>query len=134
MSDEEEVQEIEESTSGDEEQDPCVLHGMDEESAVEREAKKLRRHRHAHRPPTVEEMREHLRTHLLYRSWCQHCGSGRGVSTQHQRRSYVDDSVEVATVAVDYCFLRNTPGEILIFVLIMRDRETRVPFRSCCSR
>ena len=50
--------------------------------------------------------------------------SGRGVSTQHRRRNLGEDSVEVATVAVDYCFLRNTTGEESIPVLVMRDRET----------
>ena len=37
VSDEGEVQEIEESTSDDEEQDPSVLHGIDEQSETERE-------------------------------------------------------------------------------------------------
>ena len=36
VSDEEEVQEIEESPSDDEEQDHCVLHGIDDESEIER--------------------------------------------------------------------------------------------------
>ena len=71
----------------------------------------------------MEEIQEHLRTHVPYRSRCQHCVSGRGVSTQHRRRIPGKDSVEVATVAVD-C-LRNTPGEDSIPVLVMRDRETR---------
>ena len=66
-----------------------------------------------------------MRTHLPHRSWCQHCVSGRGVGTQHQRRTLSEDSVEVATVAVDYC-LRNTPGKDSIPVLVMRDRETRL--------
>ena len=67
VSNEEEVQEIEESTSDDDEQDHCVSHGIDDESVIEREARQLRRQRHAHRPPTVEHMREHLRTHRPYR-------------------------------------------------------------------
>ena len=52
--------------------------------------------------------------------------SGRGVSTQHRWRTPGEDSVEVATVAADYCFLRNTPGEESIPELVMRDRETRL--------
>ena len=100
VSDEEEVQELEESTSDNEEQDPCVSHRIDHDSEVERGARQLRRPRRAHRPPTVEEMQEHLRSHLPYKFWCQHCVSGRGVSTQHRRRNPGEDSVEVATVAV----------------------------------
>ena len=34
--------------------------------------------------------------------------------------------MDVATVALDYCFLRNMPGEESIPVLVMRDRETRM--------
>ena len=37
----------------------CVVHRIDDESETEREARQLRRQRHAHRPPTVE-MQEHL--------------------------------------------------------------------------
>ena len=124
VSDEEEVQEIEESTSDDEEQDPSVSHGIDDESEIGREARQLRRQRRAHCPSTVEEIQEHLRTHLPYKSWCHHCVSGRGVSTQHRGRSPGEDSVEVAAVAVDCCFLRNTPGEESIPVLVMRDQRT----------
>ena len=83
VSDEEEVQEIEESTSDDEEQDPSVLHGIQDESEIETEARQLRRQRRAHRPPTVKEMQEHLRAHLPCGTWCQHCVFGRGVSTHH---------------------------------------------------
>ena len=124
VSDEEEVQEIEESPSDDEEQDHCVLHGIDDESEIERERRPLRRQRHSHRLPTSSEMKEHLRTHLPYRSWCQHCVSGRGVGTQRRQRNPGEDSVEVAIV--DHCFLRNTPGEESIPVLVMRDPETRL--------
>ena len=42
VSDEEEVQEIEESTSDDEEQDPCLLHRIDHESEIERKARQFR--------------------------------------------------------------------------------------------
>ena len=68
----------------------------------------------------------HLRTHLPYRSWCPHCVSGRGVSSQHRRRDPGEDQVDVATVALDYCSLRNMPSGECIPVLVMRDRETRM--------
>ena len=69
MSDEAEVREIKEGTSDDEEQDPSVLYRIGDESEIEREARQIRRQRQAHRRPTVEEIQEHLRTHLPYRSW-----------------------------------------------------------------
>ena len=47
VSDEEDVQESEESTSDDEEEDPCVLYGIADESEIEREARQLREQRNA---------------------------------------------------------------------------------------
>ena len=79
---EEEVEEIEERTSDHEEEDHCVLHGIDDESEIQRVARQLRRQRHAYPPPKVEEIQEHLRTHLPFRSWCQHCVSGRSIDRE----------------------------------------------------
>ena len=90
-----------------------ALQGFDVDSETERETRQVRRQRRAHRPPTSEEIQEHLRTHLPYRS-------------QHRRRDPGEYQVDVATVALDYCFLRNMPGEESIPVLVMRDRETRM--------
>ena len=39
--------------------------------------------------------------------------------------------MEVPTVAVDYCFSRNAPGEESIPVLLMGDRETRLHCVRC---
>ena len=76
-----------------------------------------------HRPPTAEEVREHSRTHLPYRSWCPQCVGRLGISTQHRRKKPREDAVEVATVALEYCFLRNLAGEesvpILPFLILI---------------
>ena len=113
------------STSDDEEQDLACCTGL-------MTSPKLRE-RHENSVDNVmrivllqwQAMKEHLRTHLSFRSWCQHCVSGRGVSAQHRRRTPGKNSVEVATVAADRCFFRNTPNEESIPELVVRDTETR---------
>ena len=52
--------------------------------------------------PTKAELDEHYPLHLTYRSWCEHCGSGRGLSTQHRS---VGGPVEDVTWNMDYCFV-----------------------------
>ena len=52
--------------------------------------------------PTKADIEEHLPLHLNYRSWCSHCVSGRGLSTQHRS---VAGPVEDVTWHMDYCFL-----------------------------
>ena len=47
VSDEEDVQDSEEGTSNDEELDSCLLHRIDHESEIEREARQLREKRNA---------------------------------------------------------------------------------------
>ena len=117
---------VNECSSESNEEEQHALQGFDVDSETERETRQVRHQRRAHRPPTSEEIQEHLRTHLPYRSWCPHCVSGRGVSSQHRRRDPGKDQVDKATVALDCCFLRNMPGEESIPVLVMRDRETRM--------
>ena len=121
VSDEVEVQEIEESPSDGEEQDQCVLHGIDDESEIERERRPLRRQRYAHRLKC-----KNISARISRAGAGANTVSSRGVGTQHRRRNPGHDSVEVATVAVDHCFLRNTPGEESIPVLVMKDPETRL--------
>ena len=35
--------------------------------------------------PTAADVELHNRTHLPYRSWCEHCVKGRGRNTAHRR-------------------------------------------------
>ena len=50
VSDVEEIKDVEESTSDDEEQDHCVFHEIDDESEIERGVRQPSRQRHAPRP------------------------------------------------------------------------------------
>ena len=56
------------------------------------------------RMPSVEEVEEHEKTHLPYRSWCKHCVAGRG--TEHPCRKG-EGGGEVPEFLLDWAF----PGE-----------------------
>ena len=51
--------------------------------------------------PSTEEVEEHNRTHIPYRSWCQWCVAGRGRGDQH--RSSPESSIPI--VGVDYFYI-----------------------------
>ena len=44
--------------------------------------------------PTREEVEHHERHHCPFRAWCSHCVKGRGVNTQHRKKT-VDEDKEV---------------------------------------
>ena len=71
---------------------------------VDEDTAEFRVPRKALRPytPTKADIEEHFPLHLNYRSWCPHCVSGRGLSTQHRS---VAGPVEDVTWHMDYCFL-----------------------------
>ena len=74
-----------------EDEEQYALQGVDESSDAERE--RLHRQRHAHRPPTSEEMREHLRTHFFTRvGACTACLDV-GISSQNRRKGSGEDIV-----------------------------------------
>ena len=94
---------------------------------IEQEARRAAHQRRQHRAPTEQEMEEHRGTHLPYRSWCPHCVAGRGPGTQHRKTRAADEKERgVASVAVDYCFLRNAVGGDYVPVVVMEDYDTRL--------
>ena len=106
--DEKYVQEIEERTCR-RRAGPVCYTGMMMSLRL-REARQLRRQRHANRFHTVTGNAKNIpHTSPVQELVPTLCVSS-AVSTQHRRRTPSEDWVEVATVAVDCC-LRNTPGE-----------------------
>ena len=49
--------------------------------------------------PTVEELDKHELTHVVFRSWCRHCVSGRSRENPHRRRT--------PKVMLDWMFFTN---------------------------
>ena len=53
--------------------------------------------------------------------------AGPGVSTKHQKRDEQENR-SVATVAYEYCFLRNAVGDDYVPVLVMKDWDSKMLF------
>ena len=53
--------------------------------------------------PSQREIDEHERTHMPFRSWCEHCVKGRAQSTPHYHRDHSED--QVPTISWDYWFI-----------------------------
>jgi hypothetical protein len=100
---------------------------------VSEEARSVCKKRHCDKAPTQSERDEHRRTHLPYRSWCPECVAGRGRDAPRSPAPQEDRDVE--SVAYDYCFMRNAPGENYSPVLVSKDKQTKllmahvVPFK-----
>ena len=94
-----------------------------EEEFAKRDNKDVR-HRRVAYAPTLKERLEHARTHIPYRSLCKTCVAVRGLDTQH--RSKQKDERDVASVALDYCFLRNESGGEYVPVIVMKDYDTKI--------
>ena len=67
---------------------------------------------------------EHNRTHLPYRSWCQHCVRGWGQSRDHRKLQSAKDRI-VPHVVMDYCFLGAEGDESTAPILVVKDTSTR---------
>ena len=50
--------------------------------------------------PTEEEMVEHRKTHLPYRSWCEECVAGKGRVDPHRRQEFEEDAKPI--LELDY--------------------------------
>ena len=74
--------------------------------------------------PSLEEEREHMLTHLPYRSWCVHCVRGKGRAMDHRRQG--DSERRVPEVHLDYCFLGSAVDARPKTVLVAKDRESRM--------
>ena len=78
----------------------------EEEDAVE----EVRAPQIARKPdtPTKAQIEAHFPLHAEYRSWCEFCVAGKGISRHHKRGDPEEEATGV-TVSVDYCFW--TPEE-----------------------
>ena len=77
--------------------------------------------------PSVEEVQQHMLTHLPYRSWCPHCVRGRGKEMDHKRKAQRDEP-SVPEYHMDYCFPGDEDGQRLT-VLVVVERDTRMKKR-----
>ena len=99
--------------------------GRDEETVGE-EVEESGRHRakalHDPRTLSERERREHMLTHLPYRSWCTICVGARGYALPHPHQDEISD---IATVCADYFYMgeREHPG--CICSIIIKDARSK---------
>ena len=74
--------------------------------------------------PSREEVEEHNRTHLPYRSWCAHCVRGWGESRSHRNLKAASER-SVPHVVMDYCFMGQEGEETTMPILAIKDTKTR---------
>ena len=77
------------------------------------------------KPPSQNELEEHMTTHLPYRTWCKHCVSGRGLS-EHHRKKLRGLEQEVPVISIYYAYLGSSEdkeGERVQPIIVLKDRK-----------
>ena len=54
--------------------------------------------------PTAAEVDAHPPPHLVFRFWCPHCTTGKGIATQHRNSTGKVTELGV-TLSLEYCFM-----------------------------
>ena len=87
------------------------------------------------RKPSRAEVSQHEVTHLPYRSWCDLCVSGRGLSSPHKTKSPYDtaEDTRIAKVAFDWAFFRDKVGDQTLNVLVGVDLHSSARFAITAS-
>lgn len=79
------------------------------------------------RQPTEEERREHEVSHLPYRTWCQDCIRGKGLTQGHRRQSMEEDEKgkKRPLIAMDYFYLGQNEEQSLPILAIVEEQTGR---------
>ena len=74
--------------------------------------------------PTSEEVEEHMKSHVPYRSWCRHCVRGGGRDLPHKKSP---DEATLPELHLDFFFMgeEEKPG-VTVTILAMRERTTKM--------
>ena len=81
--------------------------------------------------PSRQERVEHDLTHCPYRSWCEHCVHGKGVSHGHFQRQ-PDEESSIPLIGVDYAFVIKTDADQKqlseVTTMVAKDRRSKCVF------
>ena len=74
--------------------------------------------------PSINEVEEHMVTHIPFRDWCAHCVRGNSKSDPHHKSAR--DINEVPEVSLDYMYMESGSHEEQLGMptLVVRDRKT----------
>ena len=59
--------------------------------------------------PSQKEVEEHERTHLPFRSWCEHCVKGKAKSHPHYKQD--EEDVGIPTISWDYFYMKDEDSD-----------------------
>ena len=59
--------------------------------------------------PSKKEVEEHERTHLPFRSWCEHCVNGKAKSHPHFKKD--EEEIGIPTISWDYFYMKDEEEE-----------------------
>ena len=107
----------------------CNVSDADDEGEVDRGARKTKKMNDPQKP-SKEEVEEHCKTHLPFRSWCRHCVRGRGKEMAHYRQ---EGESTMNEVHLDFFFmgLENEPGKTVPILAAKERRSKMVRALSC---
>ena len=82
--------------------------------------------------PSQEELDDHMRTHIPFRSWCPHCVKGQGQNQPHKQGQ--GESGLIPIVCMDYMFMNSSGKEPKegeeeekgMPTLVIKDESTKV--------
>lgn len=105
----------------------CNVSDADDEGEVDRGARKTKKMNDPQKP-SKEEVEEHCKTHLPFRSWCRHCVRGRGKEMAHYRQ---EGESTMNEVHLDFFFmgLENEPGKT-VPILAAKERRSKMVMAS----
>ena len=104
---------------------------VDHEEEVERGARATKKMNDP-KKPSREEVEEHAKTHLPFRSWCRHCVRGRGKEMAHYR---TDETSGLREMHVDFFFMgrEHEPGKTVPTVAV-KERKPKMMIATVVPR
>jgi hypothetical protein len=103
----------------------------DDEEEGERGARKMKKMNDP-KKPTKEEVEDHEKLHLPFRSWCRHCVRGRGKELAHYR---TDETSGCHEIHLDFFFMgrEHEPGKTVPIVAV-KERRSKMVMASVVPR
>jgi len=81
--------------------------------------------------PSQDEVDEHERTHMPFRSWCKHCVFGKAKNDPHRKHAAQDATVPC--ISIDYMYMhegrdREPSDQDVLPIIVMKDRMSKGVF------
>jgi len=117
-------EDLEEEADGEKDRDLDDKSDEDDEDEDAEKGKRKQEKMQDPKKPSREEVEEHEKVHLPYRSWCRHCVRGRCKNTAHKKQENTEIGPELH---MDFAFVgkENEPGKTAT-ILVAKERKTKM--------